>query len=352
MAVDHHIKPYDEATKTKLNIYSQYLEAWLQVFLHTQYYRDQPIKFFDFFSGPGRDADGTDGSPLILMEELKKNRGLIYRGGRKIEVLFNERSKKKLKELQELCEDNNYPWTPQYESLDFQESFQKHEGEIGNSPTLVFMDQCGVKHITQEVFQTLTRKRQTDLIFFFASDHKYRFRDLLAPEIKISPETPHHLVHREVATQYRTWAPDGYHVGHFSIMKKDTGNIYGLVFGTNHWLGMYRFLEVAWKEDSETGEADFDIEADHDQGDLFAGGFKMRKLEVFESKLYELVSRKDLETDGEVSMHCLKNGIYPPRVCKSLYPRLKKDKIISHCRGEGPRTTDKAIKEPRKFQFT
>jgi hypothetical protein len=44
-ARDLHIKPFDEGTKTKLEIYRGYVRAWLQVFLHAEAFRGKPFQF-------------------------------------------------------------------------------------------------------------------------------------------------------------------------------------------------------------------------------------------------------------------------------------------------------------------
>ena len=76
-ARDHHQTPYDEGTLTKLQIYKSYVEAWLQVFLHSPKFEGKPLQVFDFFSGPGQDSSGTPGSPLIVLNELSNQRELI-----------------------------------------------------------------------------------------------------------------------------------------------------------------------------------------------------------------------------------------------------------------------------------
>ena len=48
-ARDLHIKPFDEGTKTKLQIYRSFVRAWLQVFLHADVFRRKPFAVFRFF---------------------------------------------------------------------------------------------------------------------------------------------------------------------------------------------------------------------------------------------------------------------------------------------------------------
>jgi three-Cys-motif partner protein len=62
-----HLKPFDESTCEKLGLYREYLREWLPVFIHNQHI--DSIQVFDFFTGPGRDIDGTSGSPLITCEK-------------------------------------------------------------------------------------------------------------------------------------------------------------------------------------------------------------------------------------------------------------------------------------------
>jgi three-Cys-motif partner protein len=293
---DLHQKPFDTGTRTKLRIYRSYLQGWLQVFLHTRKFNSQPLQFFDFFSGPGVDSKGVSGSPLVLLEELSRNRKLLEASHRAVRIVFNDRDPQKVKRLRDLCSQRSFEWAPQFESLDFADAFAKFHKEFGAGPTLVFIDQNGVKHLTQAVFQTLTKQPVTDFIFFVASSFKHRFGDLLAPEIKYPENTSYLDAHRVIADAYREWAPRDMYIGHFSIWKDR--NIYGLVFGSHHWRGMCG----------------------------------------------------DLATDRSVFLHCLVNG-FLPRVAKDVYKRLHEKGAVKNDRGNYPRYSDAAMKGPRRIQL-
>ncbi|MFO7903844.1 MAG: hypothetical protein R6U98_14365, partial [Pirellulaceae bacterium] len=43
---------------------------------------------------------------------------------------------------------------------------------------------------------------------------------------------------------------------------KKGANIYGLVFGSKHPLGVEKFLDLAWSKNEINGEANFDIDKD------------------------------------------------------------------------------------------
>ena len=349
---DLHNKPFDEGTKIKLEIYRSYVRAWLQVFLHAEVFRGKALQFFDFFCGPGEDSAGEPGSPLILINELLAERAKIEQRRHHIRIFFNDQGAAKIDNLKQICSKKSLPWQPRFESLDFADAFKKVKSEIGANPSLVFIDQSGVKHITRDVFNVLTKAATTDFIFFTASSFKWRFGDLLAPEIQFPENVSYTDVHRVLTDKYREWAPRGMFIGHFSIKKKS--NIYGLVFGSNHWRGRQKFLQVVWKLDPVCGEADYEMEADTAQGEMYFDqgktGFKKRKVEVFQEQLSELIRSAVLTTDKAVFLHCLTNG-FLSGVAKDVYARLHESNILRNSRSTFPRCSADVMKEPRKLQL-
>lgn len=74
-AQDLHQRPFEESTVTKLEIFEQYLTAWLPTFLFSR--NSQAITICDFFAGPGHDINQTPGSPLRILKALEKYEDLI-----------------------------------------------------------------------------------------------------------------------------------------------------------------------------------------------------------------------------------------------------------------------------------
>jgi hypothetical protein len=216
----------------------------------------------------------------------------------------------------------------------------------------VFIDQNGVKHITRTVFSVLTQAGTSDFIFFTASSFKWRFGELLAPEIDFPENVSYTDVHRVLADKYREWAPKDMFIGHFSIKKKS--NIYGLVFGSHHWRGMQKFLEIVWKLDPDCGEADYEMESDTAQGEMYfeegKTGFKKRKIEVFQERLSEFIRNGTLRTDKTVFLHCLTNG-FLPRVAKDVYIRLREDGVVKNAKATFPRYSADVMKTPRTIEI-
>lgn len=343
---DHHSQPYDDGTHTKLLIYKSYLRAWLQVFIHTKHFEGESLNFFDFFSGPGRDPDGTAGSPVILLEELKNNKSAIRSCARDIHIYFNDKTKKKTRALAAVCQEYNLPWVPTIQSRDFDDAYTDQISRIGIGPSLVFLDQCGVKHVSRLRFQELAAKKKTDIIFFFASTHQKRFSEQFDNDLTMPPGTPIELVHREVAKQYRAWAPEGYYVGDYSIRKRN-GNIYGLIFGSGHHLGMFKFLSAVWN-DNIGGDANFPMEAGKLQGDLFSG-YQKTKIELIADEIENGILERRFTTDLDIVNFCLNRGILPSKVAKSVYSKLKKSGNLHYENGNAPRVSENVFKEPRNL---
>ena len=341
---DYHNQPFDEGTRTKLFIYKSYVQAWLQVFIHTSSFPGKPLQFFDFFSGPGLDSQGNLGSPLILMDELEKNRDLIRANARDIFVLFNDHDAAKTEILTRLCQERSYSWQPEIQSRNFEDAYPLYRDRIGQGPSLVFLDQFGVKFVTRKIFTEIAQRPQTDLLFFFASSYQRRFGDVFSNDLHVPPETPSTNAHRVVADQYRQWAPGSYFIGHFSIKKGS--NVYGLIFGSSHPLGMFKFLQIAWKVDAQTGEADFPIEAGCAQGDLF-DGFQKTKLQLMKDELVQKITSRELTTDGQVVLHCIAAGILPSKVAPVVYKELQEQGVLGHSGDCRPRHSYDAVTEPR-----
>jgi three-Cys-motif partner protein len=349
---DLHKQPFDEGTKTKLLIYRGYIRAWLQVFLHTEAFHGKPLQFFDFFSGPGQDSAGEPGSPLILIEELLSRRKSIEEHRHDISILFNDQDATKIDNLKRLCSAKSLPWHPRFESLDFADAFNKVKNEIGEYPSLVFIDQNGVKHITRDIFNRLTDAATTDFLFFLASSFTWRFGELLAPEIDFPENVLYTDVHRVLAEKYREWAPKDMFIGHFSIKKKS--NIYGLIFGSHHWRGMQKFLEIVWKLDPDCGEADYEMESDTAQGEMYfeegKTGFKKRKIEIFQEQSSDLIKDGTLSTDNAVFLHRLTSG-FLPRVTKDVYICLRDDGVLKNAKAMFPRYSADVMKAPRRIEI-
>lgn len=324
MARDIHKKRFDEGTKAKLAIFKDYLKEWLPVFLAKKEIFYPIINIYDFFSGPGSDGFGNIGTPLIILNEIEQYKDLIVQKNLKVKLYFNEFDNSKFEALVSILQEDKYKSLPleiETDNLDFKIAFDKKYSEMGikQSANLLFLDQNGIKHITEEVFNKVINLKQTDFLFFISSSTIKRFTDHpnICQHIKLNEEevekTPYHKIHRLVLEYYKSLIPQNksYYLAQFSLRKN--AGLYGLIFGSGHVLGIEKFITTCWNIDPERGEANFDIDEDNispGQLDLFTGEVqKPKKVEYFEKELINNILSKKLKTDKDVYLYTVTNGI-------------------------------------------
>jgi hypothetical protein len=137
-------------------------------------------------------------------------------------------------------------------------------------------------------------------------------------------------VHRAVVNYYRSRIPAGNNLflGSFSIKKRS--NIYGLIFGSHHPLGIHKFLQVAWAADGIAGEANFDIERDNigpEEGILALDVMRPNKIREFEQELEAALRSGKLRSEADLVRFCIEAGM----TCQhssSVLKKLKKAQTI------------------------
>ena len=97
--------------------------------------------------------------------------------------------------------------------------------------------------------------------------------------------------------------------------------MYGLIFGTEHLLGLEKFLSVCWRLDKVLGLANFDIEnenIDSTTPSLFAEMDKPKKLDLFEQSLLRKIRAHEIVTNCEVYEFALRSGFLPVHARNAL----------------------------------
>jgi three-Cys-motif partner protein len=337
-ASQFHAKPFDEGTLTKLEIFQLYTREWLPVFLARVPTAVSEIHLFDFFAGPGCDANGVPGSPLRTLQVLHEysRQNLAGWGRVAITAHFFDASKTKIEALEHRIRSGNLvpagvalDTTP----LEFAEAFVRYDEILRarNGAKLLLIDQFGVATVTENVFRRLIEFHRADFLFFISSNTLRRFRDLPVIKQKIRPTADHYQVHRAVLDYYRSFLPAGkrYYLAPFSIKKG--ANIYGLIFGSAHPRGIDKFLSVAWKADRLNGEADFDIDRDNldadeptfDLGELF----QPTKIALFERALREALVARRLHDELDVMELCFAHGV-TRKHARPVLKALKDERLI------------------------
>lgn len=176
---DLHATPFDETTITKLEIFEDYAKAWIPTFVMSGF---TTICIFDFFAGTGYDKNGTEGSPIRILKQLKLQIGNIFQKNVKVKIYFNEKDLNKFQQLEKACEDylNEHKDVERAIEMnlyneDFEELFPKLLSEIKANPSLVYLDQNGIKFLSAKYFLELESSRQTDFLYFVSASYFWRF---------------------------------------------------------------------------------------------------------------------------------------------------------------------------------
>ena len=362
MSKDFFDKPFDEDTLIKLEMYGDYVRKWVPVFLANKKPFVNKVNIMDFFSRVGCDSNGKPGSPILAINILMEYEEYLKREDITVNVFFNDYNADYCKRLKsnidklEFDKENirveilNEQFTTAYETL---------KPKMKGSANLLFLDQFGIKYVTRAFFQDLIKIPHTDSLFFISSATYKRFcRDENISEIiglnpKDVQEVPSTHIHRLVTKTYDSFIPKGfnYSVAPFSIKKG--ANVYGLIFGSGHPLGMEKFLEVCWDKDKRTGEANFDIEGEgiNEQTPfLFEEMNTPSKIEVFQTELKEKILSGEIKNDRDIYFFMINSGFLGQHV-RPVIQELKNDKIeLKHPSFKCKTVLDKE-REPKEIKI-
>jgi len=361
MIKDLHNKPFDEGTITKLEIFERYAEAWLPVFITGGY---KNICIFDFFAGTGYDLNNIPGSSIRLLKQVEKFTSNIKEKKSKIHLYLNEYDEEKFKKLKQSCEtyiadkeDLKENVEISYYNKDFAELFEQVLPNIKQYPSLVYLDQNGIKFSSDNYFLELANSKQVDFLYYISSSYFWRFGNI--KEFKMSIEidmekakaNPYKYIHKSIFEQLKQKLPKDTKTSLYPFsIKKDSG-IYGIIFGTNHILAADKFLSIAWKKNPINGEANFDIDNDEykSQPSLFPDMRLKTKIELFSELLEEKINNKKLGNNKNVYDFTISQGHISEHAIV-VVKNMKKDGKISY-NGQPLINYDKVYKEKKIISY-
>jgi len=362
---DHHEKAYDDGTILKLEIFERYVEAWLPTFIMQKNVSE--INIVDFFAGPGYDIEGKEGSPIRILKKIDSFFGFLQKNNTKINFYLNEFDNQKFESLQGNCNEYleknkrikkfvNF----EYSNKDFDVIFEEIIEKTKYKSSLYIIDQCGVKFTNQENFSKLEKLNQTDFLFFISSSFFKRFntQDAAKKHLEINAEAlkknPYNFIHRSVLETYRSLIPEKSRLKIYPFSIKKGANIYGIIFGSKHPVGVEKFLRIAWDKNKINGEADYDIDEDAKKSQMemdFIKGRtikKLTKVEKFEIKLRRYIKLKEVVTNKVLYHETINQGHIPlhTRECLKRLKQQKKIEFSGHsC------ISWNAIKDGKKVEF-
>lgn len=261
--IDLHTKPFDEQTLTKLELFEDYAKEWIPTFVMSGC---SSIWIFDFFAGPGYDLNSIAGSPIRILKQVEAQIGNIFTKQVRVNICLNEYEKDKYDMLKFACEKllcgnpnmgraMKSGWLNiEYYNEDFADLFPKLLPRIKKNPSLVYIDQNGLRFLADNYLLELEKTSTTDFLFYASSSFLLRFGK--------TPEFQHCLslgfdafrnnkpkyVHQELLAQLRNKLPSTTNLSLYPFTIKKRTNYYGIIFGASHPRAVDKFLKTAWKK--------------------------------------------------------------------------------------------------------
>jgi three-Cys-motif partner protein len=344
---DLHEKPFNEGTITKLEIFENYAEEWLPTFIIGGY---KELWIFDFFAGTGYDKNGVAGSPIRILQQIKNQSGNIFQKKTKINLCFNELEKQKFDLLQQSCnqfisdnaELSRININLQFRNSDFAELFPKTLSTIKKYPSLVYLDQNGMKFLADKYINDLEKTSTTDFLYFLSSSYFVRFGKTNAFQTNMSIDmerarkNPYKYIHKSILEQLREKLPKQTKLSLYPFTIKKGTNVYGIIFGATHPRAVDKFLKTAWEKNNVNGEANFDIddEINKCQASLFDNsqpefGRKLTKIESFKQNIRQEILGGKIKTNKDAFDYTLKQGHIPAHTTEE-FAAMKKEKLIQY----------------------
>jgi len=356
MAKNINDKPFDEATLLKLEIFKECFKEWFPVFIHINFV--ERIYIYDFFAGSGADINGTYGSPLILLD-IAKGEALKYcssvkRNNKKVTFIFNEKEPTKKQDKYDLlvsntdgfllscrktnCNSNNCIYEKYCTNKSFKDGFNSINSGFHSIlknkkyAKFILLDQYGFSQVDEGVFLTLVNAPLTDFIFFISSSYIRRFKEHIntkkyidTQNIEFDEKNPRKC-HITIAEYFEHLIPENveYYINHFTIQKGT--NYYGLIFGTNHTLGMEKFLKVCWERDAKAGESNCNTQADFGNDSLF-GFLEPNKIANFKEDLINQIKNGEIKDNISGLKYALKRRCLP-KVFTEVVKDLEKKNVL------------------------
>lgn len=349
-----HDKPFDEGTITKLDLFQLYAREWLPTFVMSQ--RKQ-VYIFDFFAGPGYDENNVPGSPIRILSEIKGQINNIITNGTRVDVFFNEYDRKKYSQLEAACKDFliDYPELKQeYVKIhmyneDFEVLYNKLYQFIGQQPSLVYLDQNGVKFISDKYFIGISGKPQTDFLYFLSSSYFVRFGN--TPEFRqIVPQAdieeikvkPYKYIHNEILNYLRSKLPQDSVVRLYPFTIKKPKGVYGIIFGASHIRAADKFLRTAWGINEVNGAANFDIDDDSDKDQLVLFGEQpIKKIDAFKKSLRKGILSGIITNNKEAFDFTIDKGHIGTHAMEEI-KKMKKENLITFA-AKSPKVNYEAV---------
>lgn len=357
---DLHNSPFDDSTIAKLELFEDYAQAWIPTFVMQNSYVSE-IHIFDFFAGTGYDLNRVPGSPIRILKKIQEQKGYLFQKNVQVILHLNEFIQKKFDSLKQSCEDFKETdkrlfnkVSIEYYNEDFEVLFPKLLPLIKKYPSLVYLDQNGIKYLSEKYFLELEKTSQTDFIYFVSSSYFLRFgksdefKIHLDIDVESAKKKGYKQIHRTITEELRKKLPVNTKLKLYPFSLKKGVNIHGIIFGASHPRAIDKFLSLSWKRNDKNGDANFDIddEANINQLDLFEGQ-KLSKIDSFKKEVEKRILNKEITNNFGLLDFTYEMG-HIPKHASDCVKEMKRKGMVNY-NGGTPLVTYDNVHKHKKF---
>ncbi|MYA56940.1 three-Cys-motif partner protein TcmP [Candidatus Poribacteria bacterium] len=152
-----------EQSQVKTRIVEKYFWSWATIMKR----RASKIGYVDLFAGPGKYADGTESTPILVLKKACEDDDIRN----KLVSVFNDMDPEHAQDLQSAIDSNPevkmLKWNPRVINMEVTEELAQVFESMETIPTLFFVDPFGYKGVSIQLISSFLRNWGCDCIFFF-----------------------------------------------------------------------------------------------------------------------------------------------------------------------------------------
>ena len=206
---------------------------------------------------------------------------------------------------------------------------------VGQQPSLVYLDQNGVRFIEDKYFIGISSKPQTDFLYYLSSSYFYRFgntaefrRIVPKADVEDIKEKPYKYIHNEILNYLRSKLPQNSSVRLYPFTIKKPKGVYGIIFGASHIRAVDKFLRTAWSVNEVNGAANFDIDDDSEKDQLVLFGEQpIKKIDAFKKDLRKEILSGRITNNKEAFDFTIEKGHIGTHAMEEIKEMKKKNLI-------------------------
>lgn len=317
-------------SEAKVRLLGEYLKRYVNIISNDGY--TKKIHIHDLFCGEGLYENGGEGSPLVIMREIKDLYFKNVSGNPnlpKINCFFNDIDNRKVLNVEKAIADKSLHYL-QFGELNFtSEDYKDLLNELANKvaklyneKAFIFIDPYEYKHIKISHIRELLKGKKSEVLLWLPTQFMYRFesngtptalKDFIEEIVPFKDWTNSESVWKFVG-QLKEGFQKGvgleYFVDNFTI-EKDKNTVFCLFFFTPHIKGFEKMLEAKWEIDSEYGKG-------WTYTDNTPSLFYEQKTNPLEEKIKVYLSNK-CPTNAELFEFTLRQGFLPKHTNEILF---------------------------------